>query len=238
MAGTVEFFESECPLGDAVDSTWELQNEGGTSKTATRAAETGRDGDELLAKYHDAKTTCSWTFICRQTPGESLVWPKAGKVKDGWSIDGFSCSWDRAQPQPKLTVNAHRHEGGNAHGSQNNPQGRTYTLDLDVKAQEFGVPAVFGTAFALTPEAVVDTRSATLNFSVSHIDELGSTGEELRGENHDGVATLQVDLTGAVDDADYKTDWGVGTRSKTPSNTGATASSVNLEKHFAHDAAA
>ena len=210
MAGTVEFFESECPLGDAVDATWELQNEGGTSKTATRAAETGRDGDELLAKYHDAKTTCSWTFICRQTPGQSLVWPKAGKVKDGWSIDSFSCSWDRGQPQPKLTVNAHRHERGNAHGSQNNPQGRTYTLDLDVKAQDFGVPAVFGTAFALAPEAVVDTRSAT----------------------------LQVDLTGAVDDADYTTDWGVGTRSKTPSNTGATASSVNLEKHFAHDAAA
>lgn len=237
MAGQIKFFDTTNPLASALSANWKVQNGGNPSTSTTRESELGGDGDEILSGLHDRKTSASWVYVLEQKTGR-IVFPKCGVVVGGWHIDRFTCAWANTQIAPKLTVQAHRHDTGNAHGAEKNAQGRTYTCPVEVYAQDFGVPTSFGDAFSLKPSAVVDTRSATLTFGVSHQDELGHDGNELAGNSHDGACTLQVDLTGEAEASDYETSWDVVSNGTTPSNTGATTSSVNVEKHVGKDAAA
>jgi len=234
--GTIDFFAPVDPnLG--LSSEWEFQDGGALNNSKTRAAELGKNGDELRSALHDAKSTTSFVYVFKQpsTPVTHLTFPKVGKVANGWHIDGFSCSWDRAQLAPKLTVNCHRH-GTNNHAANDC---RTYTPSLTtVSAVDFGCPAAFGDAFSLTQGAVVDIRSATYAVGVQHLDELNRVGEELRGDNHDGSETLQVDLTGSATADDYTSTWDMPTNGVTPTNTGATSSTFSFEHHISADVAA
>ena len=236
MAGTIKFFDNSNPFSGTLDAAWKLQNGGSPSTSETRESELGGDGDELMSGMHDRKTSGSWTYVLDQKTGK-IKFPKCGLVVSGWHIDRFTCAWSNSQVAPKLTLQAHRHDTGNAHGDAKNAKGRTYTCPVEVNAQAFGVPTSFGDAFSLKTTAAVDTRSATLTFGVSHQDELGHDGNELIGDSHDGVCTLQVDLTGEADASDYTTTWDVVTNGATNSNSGATTSSVNVEKHVGKDAA-
>ena len=231
--GTIDFFAPADPnLG--LSAEWEFQDGGDIQHSRTRAAEPKRDGDELRSKLHDGKSTTRFVYIFRQpaTAVEVLTFPKVGKIAGGWHIDGFSCSWDRQQLAPKLTVNCHRHDA-NSHAEDSC---RTYTPSLAaIPVTEFGCPADFGAAFKLTTGAVVDLRSATYAVQVSHIDELSRVGEELAGENRDGRETLSVELTGAATSEDYTSSWDQVDDGVTPTNSGATASSFTFEHHVAHD---
>ena len=138
-----------------------------------------------------------------------------------WHIDSIEITWDREQIKPKLTVNAHKHEAGTNHATGSC---RTYTATVTIAAVAFGVPADLG-GVALASGATVDFRSATYTLGVTHIDEPGRSGEQLAGENHDGVETLEVEFTGdaTADDCEIKTGWTNDQKTTTPSNTAAPA---------------
>lgn len=230
--GTIEFFDPKC-LITCVDASWEFQDGGAVNNTRTRANELGMHGDEIRKKLHDNKASTSFVFVHKGT-GEKYVWPKIGLHSGGWHVDGFSCRWDRTKCAAVLTVNCHKHNAGTMHTDC-----RTYTPSLaNVPVVDFGCPSNFGDGFTLKADAVVDLRDVTYNVSATHIDELGRSGEELKGNNHDGVETLQVNLTGAATADDYTTSWDCPTDTTTPSNTGVTTTAVNLEHHIAADVAA
>ena len=231
--GTIDLFAPVDPeLG--LSAEWTYQDGGAIQHSKTRAAEPAKDGDELRSALHDGKSTTSFVYIFKQpaTAVTVLTFPKVGNVVNGWHIDGFSCTWDRAQLAPKLTVNCHKHDANNHADSSC----RTYTPSLAaIPVTAFGCPADFGAAFKLTTGAVVDLRSATYAVQVNHIDELSRVGEELAGENHDGSETLSVELTGAATADDYTSSWDQVSDGVSPTNAGATASSFSFEHHVAAD---
>ncbi len=230
--GTVEFFGTESLTAPSLDTSWTFQNGGAIARTRTRAGELGRTGDEFLSALYGDKSATSFTYVFKQpqTPVSHYVWPKIGAVLSGWHVDGFSCVWSRDRPAAVLTLNCHRH------GSSPHDAGRTYTPSLAAVAPAaFGVPADFGDAFALDEEAVVDLRSATYAVQANHVDEDKRDGTHLRGDNYDCSETLSVDLTGAATSDDYETSWDMPSDTVTPSNTGATTTSLSFEHHVAHD---
>ena len=230
--GTVEFFGTEGVQAPAFHASWAFQDGGAAGHTRTRTGELGASGDEIGSGFHDDRTATSFTYAFRQTaePVANYVWPKVGAIYGGWHLDGFSCAWSRDRKSAVLTATCHRHDG-KAHDA-----GRTYTPSLaEVAVVPFGVPAAFGGAFALDAEATVDLRKATYEVKVQHVDEGARDGTHLRGDNHDGAETLAVELTGAATADDYATSWDMPADTVTPSNAGATATSLSFEHHLAHD---
>lgn len=232
--GTVEFFGTESVAEPSIHASWVFQNGGAVNRSKSRAAELGRSGDEIRSAMYDEKSTTSFTylFVQTQTPVSHYVWPKIGVVLSGWHVDGFSCVWSRDKPAAVLTLNCHRH------GASGHDECRTYTPSLaEIAPPSFGVPASFGDAFALDAEAVVDLRSATYAVQANHVDELKRDGTHLRGDNYDCSETLSVELTGKATSDDYETEWDMPSDAATPSNTGATTTTLSFEHHVAHDVA-
>ena len=229
--GTVEFFNPACPI--TVGSDWEFQTCGPKQTAENYVNELGAHGDEIAHATHGKKTAWSWTFVNKLGSGNISI-PKGGLVSAGWHIDSIQIAWDRQQIQPKMTVNAHMHDAGTNHAAGSC---RTYTATVTIAAVAFGVPADLG-GVALANGATVDFRSATYTLGVTHIDEPGRNGEQLAGENHDGVETLSVEFTGdaTADDYEIETGWTNDQKTTTPSNTAATTTSLNLIHHIANDA--
>lgn len=232
--GTVDFFGTSSLTVPNVGTCWEFQNGGAIQHAKTRASELGKDGDELTSGFHDEKSTTSFTYVFKQpaTAVTNYSWPKVGQVLSGWHIDGFSCAWSRDRKAAVLTVNAHKHDA-----STHDTATHTYTPSLSaIAVATFGVPSSFGTAFALDANAVVDLRSATYAVQCNHVDEQKRDGTHLKGDNYDGTETLAVELTGAATSDDYTSTWDMPSDTTTPSNTGATTTSLNFEHHLSHDA--
>ena len=230
--GTVEFFNPTCPI--TVGADWDFQTSGPKRTAANYANELGQGGDELRYATHGKRTTWEWTFVNNLDTGTISI-PKSGLVSGGWHIDSIRIQWGRDQIKPKMTVSAHRHEDGTNHAANGC---RTYSASVEIDAVAFGLPADLG-AVALASGAVVDFRSATYTLQATHIDEAGRDGTQLAGENHDGVETLEVEFTGdaTADDYEIEDGWTNDQRTTTPSNTGATTTSLNLIHHVAHDVA-
>lgn len=232
--GTINFFDASCPF---TFTGWELQNQGGESTAKDYVNELGKSGDEIRKAAVNPKTSTSWEFILAESvaPGSTIVIPDIGQVLQAWHLDQLQVRWDRGAIAPKMTVSAHRHDAGEA-----NPHAgaRNYKATIAVKAVAFGVPGDFG-ALKLASGAVVDFRDVTYTLSLSHIDETGRSGNELKGDNHDGVETLVANFTGERkdDDVEVEDGWTSTEYAKTPSNTGVTTSSFNIVKHLQHEAA-
>lgn len=230
MNERVNFFAPECPEGilTMLGETWEFQNQNAEQRSLDYINELGQRGDEILHALVNGKTSTGWQFVSTATT-DNLTIPKVGQVVGGYHIDSAEVSWDRAQVKPKLTIVGHAHDG--VDGGHNTC--RTYTPTITVAATAFGVPADLG-AVKLSEAAEVDFRSARYTLACSHIDETGRTGNQLKGENHDGVESFSVEFTGAATSDDYTiTDgWSKPSSSKTPSNTGATTSSLELVHHI------
>lgn len=229
--GTVEFFNPTCPI--TVGADWDFQTCGPKQTAENYVNELGQHGDELRHATHGNRTSWSWTFVNNLDTGTITI-PKGGLVSEGWHVDSIQIQWGRDQIKPKMTVNAHRHDDGNPHAAGSC---RTYTATVAIDAVAFGVPADLG-GVALAAGAVVDFRSATYTLQVTHIDEPGRDGSQLAGENHDGVETLSVELTGdaTADDLVIDAAWTNDQKTKTPSNTAATTTSLNLIRHISNDA--
>ena len=233
--GTIEFFAPDGEI-DLSSSHWTFQDGGAINTSADRDSEPGKDGDELLATLHNSRSTTSFSYVHDGT-GTYYTFPKIGSIPDGWHIDSIRCIWDRSKARAHLTVNCHKHNAGANHTTAP----RKYTPSLaQIPVVSFGVPAVFTggsnkNAFTLDQNAVVDLRTATYDVSCTHIDEPGRNGNVLKSNNHDGVETLSLELTGSVLPDDYTTDWSQPASANTPSNSGVTTSSLTLEHHIAHD---
>ena len=232
--GTIEFFNSSSPFSF---TGWTYQLPGGTQRSKEYANELGDDGDEIANATHNPRSEGSWTFLLASSvsAGTPIPIPPVGQVTDGWHLDRIQIGWDRNQMRPKLTASAHKHTAGTPHGATGAHACRTYEASVSIEAVAFGVPPDLG-GVALAEGAVVDWRDATYTLECSHIDEPGRSGNQLAGDNHDGVETITANITGAwtEDDFDIASGWthlGDGT---TPSNTGATTGALNLVHHIAH----
>lgn len=233
MNNRVDFFAPECPADilAALGAGWEFQNQNAEQRSLDYLNELGQRGDEILNALINGKTTTGWQFVSTASTG-NLTLVKIGQILGGYHFDSLEVSWDRGQIKPKLTIVGHAHDGvENGHNVC-----RTYTPSIAIPAAVIGVPADLG-AIKLTESAEVDFRSARYSLACSHIDETGRAGNQLKGENHDGVETVSVDFTGAATADDYAiTDgWSKPSSSKTPSNTGATSSSLELVHHISAD---
>ena len=233
MNERVNFFAPECPeeILAALGDSWEFQNQNAEQRSLDYINELGRRGDEILHALVNGKTSTGWQFVSTAATG-NLTLPKIGQILGGYHIDSAEVSWDRGQVKPKLTIVAHAHDG--VEGGHNSC--RTYSPTITIAATVFGVPTDLG-AVKLTDAAEVDFRSARYSLSCSHIDEPGRAGNQLKGENHDGVESLSIEFTGDAAPGDYSiTDgWSKPSSSRTPSNTGVTTSSIELIHHISAD---
>lgn len=245
MNERVTFFAPDCPaaITAAVGGGWTFQNQNAEQRSKDYINELGKGGDEILKALVNGKTATGWQFVSTAASGNVIAAPAAGQthpfapgtVIGGYHIDSIEISWDRGQVKPKLTIVAHAHDGvTNGHNAC-----RTYSPSVTIAAVAFGLPADLG-AVALSAEAEVDFRSATYRLSVSHVDETGRSGGQLKGDNHDGVESLNVEFTGDADPDDYEIEagWSAPNSGRTPSNTGVTTSSLELVHHVAADAPA
>lgn len=232
----VTFFAPECPAAiiTLMGNTWEFQNQNAEQRSKDYINELGRSGDEIIKALVNGKTATGWQFVCTATTSTSILPSglKAGSVVGGYHIDSIEVGWDRGQVKPKITIVAHAHDG--VDGGHN--ACRTYTPSVSFAAVAFGIPSDLG-AVALSSEAEVDFRSATYRLAVSHIDETGRSGNQLKGDNHDGVETMNVEFTGDADADDYEIEdgWSAPHSGRTPSNTGVTTSSLELVHHISAD---
>ena len=233
MNERVNFFAPECPeeILAALGDSWEFQNQNAEQRSLDYINELGKRGDEILHALVNGKTSTGWQFVSTAATGK-LKLLKVGQVIGGFHIDSEEASWGNNQIKPKMTIVGHAHDG--ITGGHNTC--RTYSPTVEFEAVAFGVPANLG-GVSLSESAEVDFRSARYSLSCSHIDEPGRAGNQLKGENHDGVESLSVEFTGDAAPGDYSiTDgWSKPSSSKTPSNTGVTTSSIELIHHIKAD---
>lgn len=227
--GTVDFFNPSSPF---TFTGWTFQNAGGQTTSRTYANELGATGNEIMNGTHGPRTSGSWTYVASATG--ALTIPKVGQIVSGWHVDDLSITFSRDRLKPVMTVSAHKHEDGTAHATGDC---RTYSASVSLAAVAFGMPDDLGGA-SLKSGATVDFRSATYKLSCTHVDETGKTGQQLAGNNYDGVETLDCEFTGSAttDDYEIETGWTEQTKGTTPSNVGATTTSLSLVHHVAHDA--
>jgi hypothetical protein len=233
MNERVNFFAPECPeeILAALGDSWEFQNQNAEQRSLDYINELGKRGDEILHALVNGKTSTGWQFVSTAATGK-LKLLKVGQVIGGFHIDSEEASWGNNQIKPKMTIVGHAHDG--VQGGHNTC--RTYSPTVEFEAVAFGIPANLG-GVSLSESAEVDFRSARYSLSCSHIDETGRAGNQLKGENHDGVESLSVEFTGDAAPGDYAiTDgWSKPSSSRTPSNTGVTTSSIELVHHIKAD---
>lgn len=229
---TVSFFAPSTTLENVVS--------GGTlqsfnpSKSWERAQGLDKDGDEAASKTHGARSAGAAVFKFFAASG-SISLPAPGTVTtDGWHIDSFSLRLSNAD-WPELTLQVHKHEG--TRGSHNVGSCRTYTPTLTVTAG-FGIVmnsgAIAGTGFTLSPADTIGVTSLEYGMSVTHLDENGSDGDWLAGENRDGVETLTIQTVGkgAVT---APSGWDQTSDNKTDSNQAADTESWEFVHHVQKD---
>lgn len=202
---------------------WEYQTTS-PSTTKTRAQALGASGDEIDHKLHDTKTTVTSTLVLKTAASAKI--PKFGEILNGYHTDSVQIAFTNTG-FVMMTLTGHKH------GSANHPACRTYTGSLSSIAANFGCPA---TITGVTIPSGAGVRSATYTLTGNHIDELGSNGEYLAADNHDGYETMEVELAddGAITAA---SGWDITTNGNATGNTSITTASATAEKHLTADAA-
>jgi hypothetical protein len=156
-------------------------------------------------------------------------------VTGGYHIDSVALAYSPTD-WPTLTVNAHKHDNGATHAADSC---RTYTSALTFTAG-FGVPSSVkeGTTSIFSLSAAgIGMRSLSFSLACTHVDEQGSAGNWLAGENHDGVETLDAEFTGvpASGDLTIHADWTMTSDGETSGNTAVDSRTVSLTRHIAKD---
>lgn len=203
---------------------WEYQTTNpATSKT--RAQQLGANGDEIAKKLHDTRVNVSATLTLKTAASCKI--PKFGEILNGYHIDSVQIQFTNTG-FVQMTLSGHKH------GTASHPDCRTYTGSLTTIADNFGCPS---SLIGLTPPAGAGVRSYTYNLTGQHQDELGSNGEFLAAQNHDGVETADCEL---ADDGTCTaaTGWDITSSSTSEGNTAMTTASATAEKHIAADTAA
>lgn len=224
MASTVAFFNPVSPFGTLTG--WEVQ--GDTPSTSVQRAQSlGADGDEIASRTFDSKETVSANYVV-DSSAASVAIPKAGAVIGGYHVDSVSIQFTQ-NDFVKMTVSGHKH-GGNSHAAGSC---RMYTGTLDTVPVRFGCPDADDIVGLVVP-ADCGVRSYTYTVSCQHVDEPGSSGNWLAGDNYDGVETAEIELCDTADVA-AASGWTLTAKSKPRTNTGAQSSSGSAEHHLQHD---
>lgn len=226
MAASTEFFNPSDPFGL---SGWECQSDD-IRTSYQRAQALDRKGNECAHRTYGGQTSITIPYVIT---ADNAVIPKVGLVAGSaevgfWHIDKITVTFTN-NDFVKMSIEAHKHEGGSSHAASSC---RTYTGSLGAIASQFGCPA---TICGLTIPADAGVRSITYTLECNHVDEPGSQGDWLAGDNYDGKETVSVELcdTQALTAA---TGWDLMNKGSNPSNTGATASSGDAEHHLVDDA--
>ena len=212
------FFNPTSPFGSLTN--WEPQTEN-PSNSRQRAQALGSDGDEIAAQTFDLRNSVTATYVAKSS---SAAIPKGGAVLNGYHVDTIQVQYVN-NDFVRMTLNGHKHSGSNHNTC------RTYTGSLATVGVLFGCPA---SPLGLVIPTGAGVRSFTYTLEVNHVDEAGSQGNQLKGDNYDGKETVEVDLcdSGSIS-AD--TGWTLMTDGHNRGNTIAEASTATAEHHLAHD---
>lgn len=223
-AASTSFFNPTSPFGDLTG--WEIQTSNPTTGN-TRAQALGADGDEIASQTHDAKTTATATYTATAT---TAAIPKAGNVVNGWHIDSVQVVWNNTA-FAQMTLTGHKHGNSSTHTRTGGTPPRKYTGSLATVGTLFGCPSA---PLGVVIPTGAGVRTVTYNLTVNHIDELGSDGNWLDGNNYDGTETVDVELcdSGTIEAAD---GWDLTSVGNNEGNTAAETASATVEKHLAHD---
>jgi len=213
------FFNPTSPFGEL--SGWEVQTENPTT-SRQRAQALGSDGDEIAAKTFDTRGAVTGSYVAKVA---SAAIPKGGAILNGYHVDSLQVAFIN-NDYVRMTVNGHKHAG-----ASHNPC-RTYTGSLTTIGVLFGCPAA---PLGLVIPSGAGVRSFNYSLEVNHVDEPGSQGEQLKGDNYDGKETVEVDLcdSGSISAAE---GWTLMTDGHNRGNTIAETATATAEHHIAHDA--
>lgn len=216
------FFNPTSPFGTLTG--WSVQNENPTTAN-TRAQALGQIGLEIASRTHDSRSNVSATYVA--TAADAPI-PRVGQVQNGYHIDSVQVTYSNTA-FAQMTLTGHKHV---------DVEGETHGMTGKVPRQFAGSLTTVGTLFGCpsSPLGVViptgaGVRSMTYNLSVNHVDELGSEGKWLNGDNYDPTETVEVELcdTGVITAA---AGWDLTSAGNTRGNTAAETSTATAEKHI------
>lgn len=207
-------------LGTGANVKWEPQTHT-PATTQDRAQWLKKDGDEGGKRLYNAKTTATCVYTATD---DAAPIPKFGDILNGWHVDSVQVVWSNTA-FCQMTVQGHKH------GTTSHPACNKYTGSLSTIGTMFGCPsAVTG----MTIPAGAGIRSVNYTLTGTHLDEPGSSGDFLAGQNHDGNETVTCELcdTGTITAA---AGWDLTNAGGSQGNTQAETASATVVKHIAHD---
>ena len=216
------FFNPTSPFGALTG--WSVQNENPTTGS-TRAQALGSVGLEIASRLHDSKTNVSATYVA--TAADAPI-PRAGQVLNGYHVDSVNVVWSNtAFAQMTLTGHKHVDVANDTHGATGKVP-RQFAGSLATVGTLFGCPSAPLGVIIPTGAGV---RSVNYNLSVNHVDELGSEGKWLNGDNYDPTETVEVELcdSGVITAA---SGWDLTSAGNTKGNTAAETATATVEKHI------
>jgi hypothetical protein len=243
MASNTTFFSPADPLDlntllgidTASPLCWIVQTNA-PSGTQDRASGLGQDGDEIAHVEYNAKSSASLTYKCYAASG-TLKLPSVGEISGGYHIDSVGLAYSPTD-WPTLTIAAHRHDGTT--GTHAAGSCRTYSPTLVFPAQ-FCIPhelrAEDATVMFKMSATGVAMRTLSYGLSCTHVDETGSCGDWIAGDNHDGTETLDAEFTGYPDGPDLVVNpaWSKTSDGISEGNTAVNSRTISLTRHLAHD---
>lgn len=238
MALTITFFDPQDVFGLASSNGWALQSGGNRQESVDTSRALGADGDEIAAVDHGRKEQVTCSYVSAATSG-NLAIPNVGAIlggtgaAPGWHVDSVKVGYSQTG-LPTLEVSGHKHLTGAADAGC-----RTYSATVTLPAQAIGVPREIAGVYALDTDAPCAMRSMSYTLTCSHVEEQDCNGDNLASDNHDGVETVEIEVTGvaaSASDLGAGDGWHVDSLSVSDqSNTGAAKTSLTLSKHIAHD---
>ena len=207
--------------------------------TLKRAQGLLANGDEGIHHTYGSETKISLPYEYQSVAG-NITLPEPGTVVAGYHIDSVDLEY-RANAWPLITVNCHNH-GTNPHTTSL----RTFT-PVPVFPAQFGIPRTLSDAALPTANVIfklgtddtgIGIKSMKYSISCSHLDEPNEVGEQLAGENRDGVEKLDIGLTGIPAAVTVLAGWDKMTDGDGKGNTAADSTTVSLEHHILANAAA
>ena len=216
------FFNPTSPFGELAG--WSVQNENPTT-SSTRAQALGANGLEIASRLHDAKTSVSATYVA--SSAQAAI-PRAGQVLNGYHIDSITVAYSNTA-FVQMTLAGHKHVDttDDTHGATGKVP-RQFAGSLQTVGTLFGCPSA---PLGVVIPTGAGVRSVNYTLTVNHVDELGTEGKWLNGDNYDPTETVEVELcdSGVILAAE---GWDLTSAGNSLGNTAAETATATVEKHI------
>lgn len=190
----VTFFNpaADLPLPPwAAQSQWTPQADSSTT-TRQRATALDATGNETASALHNTLTTRTLTLVSTQAEG-FLALPAIGAIIDtdslSWHLDSLTLALTPAD-WPTLTLTLH------THAPRRHTPCRTFAPTLKIPAGRGIPPAPAG--FSAT-DLGTGITAFTYHCQTTHVDATDGAGDHLAADNHRGLETVSLTLTGDSD---------------------------------------